>query len=65
MPEHSLKALQDSLREENMILEAAQEDVSYHTRMASMRKRDAERAKHHIEDLEETIAALMAQSVEG
>lgn len=65
MSEHSLVALQKALREEKMIHEAAQEDVSYHTRMASMRKRDAERAKHHIEDLEETIATMLAQPLEG
>lgn len=64
MPERSLKALQDSLREEQMILEAASEDVSYHTRMAAMRKRDADRAKHHCEDLEETIAVMTAEPKE-
>lgn len=65
MSEHSLVALQKSLREEIMIYEAAREDVNYHTNMGAMRKRDAERAKNHIDDMEETIAALMAQSAEG
>lgn len=65
MPEHSITALKASLREERMIMEAALEDVTYHTNMAAMRKKDAIRAKHHIDDMEETLAAIMAQEVEG
>lgn len=65
MPKHSLDALQKSLREETMILDAALEDIDYHARMGSMRKRDAERARHHIADLEETIAELKAIKTEG
>lgn len=58
MPNHSISALEASLREETMILDAALEDVQYYSQMAGMRKKDAERARNHISDLEETIAEL-------
>lgn len=60
MTDRSLIALQAALREEKMILDAAAEDVSYHRRMIDMRRSDAERCRHHISDLEATIAAMLA-----